>query len=253
MKRFAVILIIAVLALGCVFATETGSTVNSKDTVSGGTNGDKFYVTTKIDSVYPAYQIIGYTGTDETSTGAVISDGSGSSSIVGTKSKSEDGTKEYLAVKVAIQHYGLENNDTTVTTTNNDGTKTTSVNNSKTNIRYKGTVTVTVTADALKNTTSTTAVDTANAVNSDNHVYKSDLPTTTAFTPKTGVDNLTVSAGTVSSNSTTVTATYVNGKAVATGNSAVTIANGCTFTWETTNLTAGDNYKAEVKVTYEAQ
>ena len=47
MKRFAVILIIAVLALGCVFAT----------TSKNSTNSNSIWVTTQIQEIYPVYQL----------------------------------------------------------------------------------------------------------------------------------------------------------------------------------------------------
>ena len=231
MKRFAVILIIAVLALGCVFAVSTGDDSTNKVAGSNATSGDKFYVTTQIGRIYPVYQSVGYTGNEETSDDAV-SDASGTNSVVGTKSV--DNEKEYLTVKVAIQHYGLENN-------NADSTN-------KVNIRYKGTVKVTVTAKELKNTDSTVEAD-ALKVNSENHVFKSELPSVSAnFVGKTTIANLRVEPNTVSNNVASVNAEYTNGLSVATG----TIANGCEFKWETTNLTAGDHYQAEIVVTYES-
>ncbi len=239
MKKFAIVLMMALLVLGCVFAADgdTGDDSAGKITPETATSGDKFYVTVKIDPVYPVYQIVGYTGTDETTSPSAVSTKTGEYSIVG--SLNNEGTK--LTVKVAIQHYGVKENNINV------------VSPTKTDIRYKGTVKVTVTAKELINQDSTVTADPL-VVNSEGHVYKSNLPEATAFTAKTDIDNLTVTANAASANTASVTAEYTNGKKVATGTNAVTIANGCVFTWSDIDLlTGGDNYKAEVIVTYESE
>ncbi len=238
MKKFAIVLMMALLVRGCVFANagDTGDDTTGKITPETATSGDKFYVSVKISPVYPVYQIVGYTGTDETTSPSAVSTKTGEESIVGTLN--EEGTK--LTVKVAIQHYGVKENNINV------------VSPTKTDIRYKGTVKVTVTAKELINQDSTAVADPLE-VNSENHVYKSNLPVATAFTAKTGIANLTVTANAASDNTASITAEYINGKKVETGSTAVTIANDCVFTWSDIDaLTGGDSYKAEVIVTYES-
>ena len=238
MKRFAVVLIIAVLALGCVFAASTGDDSTNKVVGSNAISGDKIYVTTTIDRIYPVYQIIAYTGTSETSGVTSASSKSADNTIVGAKTTNASTGEETVTVKVAIQHYGLEGNNASATT--------------KTNIRYNGSVTVTVEATALVNqNTEATEVSDANKADSKGHVWKTDLPTATKFTDTNTLKTYcTVTPATASGNSASVTAKYSNGT-VLTGTDAKTIANDCTFTWTTTNLTAGDSYEANITVTYE--
>ena len=238
MKRFAVILIIAVLALGCVFAASTGDDSTNKVAGLNATSGDKIYVTTTIDRVYPVYQIIAYTGTSETSGVTSASSESSANTITGEKTTNASTGDETVTVKVAIQHYGLEGNDASAT--------------KKTNIRYNGSVKVTVTATALVNQNSEAIEQTtANTADSKGHVWMSALPTATSFADKNTLTTYcTVTPATASENSASVTAKYSNGT-VLTGVDAKTIANDCTFTWTTTNLTAGDSYEANITVTYE--
>ena len=235
MKRFAVILIIAVLAFGCVFAgTATGSTVSGKDTASNGTNNEKFVVKTKIGSIYPVYQIVGTGSNSTTATSAASS----YPEIEGVVSTDADG-KEWLSVSVELDHFGVTDNDLAKRA-------------SKTNIRYKGAVEVTITAGTLINQR-TNASSTATE-----YVYSSGdaVVGTTPWTAETfseTTDNFTCALkGTATANTATFTATYANGKKVATAKNAVKIASG-SFKWDITDLTAGDTYKADVTVTYTAQ
>ena len=233
MKRFAVILIIAVLALGCVFAASTGD--DSTNKVAGTTSGNKIYVVTTIGRVYPVYQIVAYTGDSEDASGSVTSaateySDTASNKIVGAKT-TENG-KEIVSVKIAIQHYGLENND---------------ASSSKiVDIRYNGTVEVTVEATALQNVS--TGYATQAKAEAGKHAWETAVSSVTAFTE---VDSkyCDVTAGTAKTASAAVTAVYGNGTVEING-AAQTIANGCVFKWDTTNLTAGDTYKADVVVTY---
>ena len=240
MKRFAVILIIAVLALGCVFADETkvysgenGKVVDYNSTT--GKENNFILVDTTIDTVYPAYQIVAYTSGD--ASGATVASGTSTHTITGDTS-----VEGKVSVKIGVQHYGWTGNDTAATT--------------KKDIRYIGTVNVSVSAGELKNKDTNIAVAAANTVSTNGHVYMSAVPTATAFTTVTGVkvgnvDLLTVTKGTASSNSTGgVTAKYENGQALTGTATATTIADGATFTWDTTKLTAGDSYEATITITY---
>ncbi len=225
MKKFAVILIIAVLALGCVFATAGDSQKTDANTV---TSGDNFWVTTTIKTIYPVYKISGSnTVTNVESTAK----SDATNTIEGIVA--DNGDK--LSIYVNVFHFGKADNDM-------DASK------GLVDIRYKGKVTVTITGNELINQTSTKTAATANAVNADGHVYKSDIPTAGTFTAK-NADNLTVECSN-SANAGTIVATYTNGKKVAISSTAAAqIASG-SFTWDISQLTAGDNYKAEVVVTY---
>ena len=235
MKRFAVILIIAVLALGCVFAgTATGSTVNNKDTASDGTNNEKFVVKTKIGSIYPVYQIVGTGSNSATATSAASS----YKEIEGVVSTDSNG-KEWLSVSVELDHFGVTGNDLTNRA-------------SKTNIRYKGVVNVKITAGKLINQrTNASSTATEYVYSSGDAVVGATAWKAETFSETTG--NFTCALnGTATANTAEFTATYVNGKKVATATNAVKIASG-SFKWDITDLTAGDTYKAEVTVTYTAQ
>ncbi len=240
MKRFAVILIIAVLALGCVFADDT-KVYSGKDgkvaDYNATANKNTILVTTTIDTVYPVYQIVAYTS--GTASGATIVSGTESYTIAGDTS-----TEGKVSVKIGVQHYGWTGNDTAAST--------------KKDIRYIGTVNVSVSAGELKNKKTGIAEAAANVVSTDGHVYMSATPTATAFSSLSSVNDktdtsiklLTVTAGTTSANSTGVSAKYENGQALTGTATATTIAEGATFTWDTTKLTAGDSYEATITITY---
>ena len=229
MKRFAVILIIAVLAIGCVFA----ATGDSKKTDDNAVNsGDKFIVTTTVAKIYPVYKIAG----SNTINNVESNDATSASKIEGLVS--EDGNK--LTIYVAVKHFGKADNNMDTAYGLVD-------------IRYFGKVTVTVTGYQLKNTNeNVVAITTANAASTDNHVYMSDLPTAGEdLKAVSGVNNFTATAS-KSGNVITVEASYDNGKKVATGSDAVTIADG-SFVWDISELTAGDSYAADVVVTYTSE
>ena len=218
MKRFAVILIIAVLALGCVFADTTST--SSKNVNSG----NKFVVKTTIPQVVPVYKLIGYNTTTLGDTGYVEATAAGTNKIEGITS-TENGN-DYVSINVSLKHFGYTDNDTTKT---------------KTNIKYRGTVKVDIEAGVLKNTysgTGTTSVD---------HVLKSGAAVAGTWAGSTDTNFKAETSGTA--NKVTVSAQYTNGKTVATGANEVQIANG-SFKWDITELTPGDTYEADVTITY---
>ena len=237
MRRFAIILFIAVLAMGCVFAASTGDDSNNKVAGANATSGDKIYVTTTIGRIYPVYQI---SATNDVDTVKSDDAKSSANTITGKKVTNATTGEETVSVKVSIQHYGLENNDASAT--------------NMTNIRYYGSVKVTVTASSLKNTAYSSYSDAFKA----GHTYESTILTVTAFEDANTLAYCTVTPGDAtgsdSSNfgaSASVTVAYGNGT-VLTGSTAQTIANECTFTWTTTHLTAGDDYEATITVQYES-
>ena len=224
MKRFAVILIIAVLALGCVFADVDDSKNKNNDT--------GFVVYTTIKTVYPVYEIVGSDG----QTKDVTANSAKDQKIEGKLS----GNGDHITITTTLNHFGMKDND---------------MNSSKTDIRYKGVITVTIEASELINkTTGLTFSDAssvaANAEASNNHVYKSGLPTAGTFTNE-NADNFTA-ACTNENNTVKVTATYTNGQKVSTSSNSVKIAAG-SFDWDISKLTAGDYYEADVVVTYTIQ
>ena len=223
MKRFAVILIIAVLALGCVFATAG----DSQNTAAQNANsGDSLVVTTTIGKIYPVYQIVA--SNNQTT---VTSAKSPSSAIEGILINDGDG----IQINIDLQHFGKAGNN---------------LDSDNASIRYYGSVEVTIEAGALinqmKGITKTTSPDT---VTTENHVYMSATPTAGTFTPITATDNFSVTDTSSSSNKVTMKANYINGQKVETGTGVAVISSG-SFTWDISKLTAGDTYNANIKVTY---
>ena len=218
MKRFAVILIIAVLALGCVFAA-----TNTKDAPN---SGDKFVVTTTIKTIYPVYQIV---GTGNNSDKATSADSTSESVEEVEGIVSEDG--DTLTINVALQHFGKPSNDMGQT--------------SFAAIRYKNKITVKISAGKLVNQTTGAG-----------HISESGDAVNGAFTGiGTANDNFNSDSVTSTGKSyVEIDCHYNNGLKVAvdsTGKSGVveTIATG-SFSWDISKLTAGDTYKADVIVTY---
>ena len=225
MKRFAVILIVAVLAIGCVFAAAGDSQRTDTNTANSGHN---FYVETTINAIYPVYQI---TGTNENE--KVTSKAADVSNKI-TGELSSDG--KTISVNVALQQFGMTDNDLSAAT--------------KAAIRYFGDVTVTIKAGKL------TLVKETGKTYTD-HTEASGVPTLKDFTAVTGLDNVTIADGTAD---TTATSDYTadalkltyNGKVVTGSESVQTVAEGG-FTWNIEELTAGDTYRADVVVTYTAE
>ncbi len=213
MKKFAVVLIIAVLALGCVFAESNHS----------------FKVTTKIGEIQPVYKIVG-TNDDNKS---AESSADGTNEVVGILSTDGDS----ISINVALKHFGYKNN----TAGNLD------------DIWYNGSVSVTITAGKLQNAYlakdgTTKLTDTTGHVAASNDPTTGAF---TANTTNTGTaKNVTVTgcAASTTSNVATISVVY-NGMKVATGTNELEIASG-SFKWDISTLTAGDTYKADVTVTY---
>ena len=219
MKRFAVILIIAVLALGCVFADTTST--SSKNVNSG----NKFVVKTTIPQVVPVYKLIGYNTTTLGDKGYVEATAAGTNEIEGITS-TESGS-DYVSINVSLKHFGYTDNDTT---------------KAKTNIKYRGTVKVDIEASVLKNTYTAGTGDT-----SVDHVMESGAAVAGTWAGSTDTNFKATTSGTA--NKVTVSAQYTNGKTVATGTGEKQIANG-SFKWDITELTPGDTYEADVTITY---
>lgn len=212
MKKFAIVLMMALLVLGCVFAAAG----DSKDANSG----DKFVVKTTIDVIYPVYQII---GSNDTTTEASVHPSASVPEIEGKKVYTS-GQLTNITIDVSLIHFGHKENDTT---------------KDKTYIRYAKNVTVTIEAKKLENTLTSLP---------DGHVDVSANPTVTA---SAGITETADFKDTVTSsdNKVTVVAEYLTGKKVGNETFDQTIAT-CTFNWDVTNLTVGDTYKADVIVTY---
>ena len=233
MKRFALILIVAVLALGCVFADT--AVVTSKD----ANNNDKVIVYTKVKVVYPVYEIVATEG--QSSTVEAVSSETGNT--IEAKTSTTDENK--VSIKITLNHFGVSSNDMNQLA---DGGK------GKTDIRYNGFVHVSVEATKLNlvidgRYSAPVISDTTNHVTESKVPSKSDdkynLTTLENFTSKKDPDVAD------SVNTLNVLATYEKGLKVLTGAESKSIAS-CVFTWDTSILTAGDTYEADVVVTYTA-
>ncbi len=186
MKKFAIVLMMALLVLGCVFAATTSKDAN---------NGDKFVVKTTINTIYPVYQIVGSNNNSESVTSAHAS---------GTVPEIEgivDEDNQTLTIKVSLQHFGMKDNDMDT--------------NTKVSIRYSNNVDVTITGSELKNTSS----------NETGHVQSSSLPSVRFnVIPSTTETKLELVKKSVSNNVATITAKYSG--LVNTKDKAVEIASG---------------------------
>lgn len=220
MKKFAIVLMMALLVLGCVFAASGDSQKTDSQTV---TSGDKFIVTTTIDTIYPVYMISGSNGTDTVWSATSPTD----SNKVEAK-KIYDKTTNQLTnveINVSLIHFGYKENDTT---------------KGKTYIRYSNSVTITITAMQLINTKSSSLPT--------GHVMESKLPTVKDADDIDKTDDFKDTV-TSSDNVVTVVAEYLTGKKVGNETFNQVIAT-CTFNWNVVDLTAGDTYEADVIVTY---
>ena len=233
MKRFALILIVAVLALGCVFAD------TAVDTSKDANNNDKVIVYTKVKVVYPVYEIVATEGQDS----SAQANSSDTNNTIEAKTSTTDENK--VSIKITLNHFGVTNNDMNELSTNGAG---------KTDIRYNGSVHVSVEAGALKLVTNGD-YNSAKISDTTNHVLNSDLPSKSAANyAVTTLDNFSSSEDnevTSAANKLNVLAEYVKGLKVETGKASKSIAS-CVFTWDTSILTAGDTYEANVVVTYTA-
>ena len=215
MKRFAVILIIAILAIGCVFAVSS-----QKPNTNAVTSGDKVIVTTDIDVVYPVYMI-------NASNGSTSKDAAASSfpEIDAIKVYNDAHELTNVQINIALRHFGYQNNEV-------DGSK-------MTYIRYAKNVKVTIEAKQLLNES-----------DEDNHIKSSENPTITKNATIEDSADFTASNDVTGGNKLVVTASYITGKRV--GNATFDqVISTCTFDWNVLDLTAGDTYKADIVVTYE--
>ncbi len=219
MKKITAILLFAVLALGCVFAT----------------SGDVVILEVDMDKVIPMYTIHGAIGS-ATADGVpgITNDatlGSADSGII-TKSVTDD--EDEVSLAITIKEHGYKESDGT----------------DKNYVRIKKNYTLTITADVLKN------VDFLN--NTDpSKTEQGTLKTLVAdgVTLKwTDTADHKVSKGTVASNSVVLNSKFLTGKKVTT--SAATTAGWeiatWNFTWDLTNLIGGETYRADILLEFQA-
>lgn len=223
MKRIIITLLMVLLAFGFAFAA-TGDSKNA-------TSGDSFVVYTIIKPVYPVYEIVGSNGQ---TAGITATSKTASRDIIEGK-LSADG--DYISITTTLYHFGKIDND---------------MDKGKTNIRYKGVVHVQIEAKEL-NLETDGSISGKTITDTTDHVLQSDLPIASSQNYSVTTLNYFTSAEdtsvTAADNKLNVLATYTNGMKVETGTESKAVAS-CIFTWDISELTAGDTYKADVIVTY---
>ena len=217
MKKFAIVLMMALLVLGCVFAA----------------SGDNVILEVKLDKVVPLFEIY---GDDTTHKGTVNGnlDNSALASKDATVTKNLEADAESVTLKVIIQEVGLKED---------------TIPARKDYIRFKGVASISVTATSLKNiekldgTDSTKteegAVTSVSTITGQTKEYKKD-------------DKVIHKVETVSSSISEVklTATYT-GEKVSLGDSTTgDFVSSWTWTWNTTDLVGGETYRADIYLTY---
>ena len=219
MKKITAILLFAVLTLGCVFAT----------------SGDVVILEVDMDQVKPIYTIHGAMDSATASGVAGINDdatlASATSGVI-TKTVSDDADTVTLAI--TIKEHGYKDSDSS----------------EKNYVRIKKNYTLTVTADALKNVDFLSNKD---ARKTEQGTLKT-LAASDVTLEWTDTADHTVSKGTVAADSVQLSSKFLTGK-------TVTVANATTagwdiaswnFTWDITNLIGGEKYRADIKLTFQA-
>ena len=214
MKRFAVVLIIAVLALGSVFAA----------------TNDVVVLETSVEKVIPCFEIYGdstsHKGVQGITDDAAVAAATGDAVVTATI----DESKDEVSLKVLVYEVGLK-----------DSTR-------KDFIRYKDdSLTVTIKADSLKNKnylngTKTDMTETG-AIKT--------VSTPTAFTAvKLETKEIHTVTAAAAADTVTLTAKYT-GEKVSVGDTTTGLAvTDWTWTWDTSNLVAGETYRADITITY---
>ena len=216
MKRFAVILIIAVLALGCVFAATSDTVV----------------LETIVEKVIPCFEIYGNSvatankGISGLDTDKKIADATGNGVISATIDEEAD----TVSLKVLVYEVGLK-----------DSTR-------KNFIRYKDdSLTVTIKADALKNKS---YLDGSNTKMTETGDVKS-ITTPTAFAGvKQGTKDIHTVTAATTTDTVTLTAVYTGEKVNVTNAENGLAVTDWTWTWDTSKLVAGETYRADITITY---
>ena len=217
MKKFAIVLMMALLVLGCVFAA----------------SGDAVVLEVNLENIVPVYEIYGsLDGSSYTKGVAGINNNADIASATGgVISKDITTEDETVTLTILIKEHGLKESD----------------NSAKAYIRYKGDVSVTVTSSSLKN------VDYLDGSNTS----KIETGDVTSFTDPTiswtDTDDHTVAKAFAAKDKVVLDSKFLTGKKVApvSGASAEgwNVAS-WSWTWDTTSLIGGETYRADIKLTY---
>ena len=217
MKRFAVILIIAVLALGCVFAATSDTVV----------------LETSVQEVIPCFEIYGSTtATKDVKGVSGISTDADVAKATAVVKASIDEDNDEVKLNVFVYEVGLKNEAR------------------KNFIRYKDDgLTVTIKADSLKNVNYLNGTVTSMKETGD----VKTVSTPSAFSAVKQLDKEihTVSIdSTTAKDTVTLTAKYTGEKVSVTDATTGLAVTDWTWTWDTSKLVAGETYRADITITY---
>lgn len=216
MKKFAIVLMMALLVLGCVFAA----------------SGDAVILEVKLEEIIPVYEIYGTLDSTSYKKGVagINSDSDIAGATEGVISKDITTEDESVTLTILIKEHGLKESD----------------NTAKAYVRYKGNVSVTVTSSSLKNVEYLDRTDTS----------KTETGSVTSFTDPTiswtDTADHTVAKTSAANDKVVLYSKFLTGKKVSLSGARVEGWNvaSWSWTWDTTSLIGGETYRADIKLTY---
>lgn len=217
MKKFAIVLMMALLVLGCVFAA----------------SGDAVILEVNFEEIIPVYEIYGTLDSTSYKKGVagINSDSAIASATEGVISKGITTEDESVTLTILIKEHGLKESDKTA----------------KAYVRYKGNVSVTVSSSSLRNLDYLDGSDTS----------KTETGAVSSFTEPTifwtDTADHTVAKTSAANDKVVLDSKFLTGKKVApvSGASAEgwNVAS-WSWTYDTTSLIGGETYRADIKLTY---
>lgn len=216
MKKFAIVLMMALLVLGCVFAA----------------SGDAVVLEVNLENIVPVYEIYGSLDGSSYTKGVagINNDADIASATGGVISKDITTEDETVTLTILIKEHGLKESD----------------NSAKAYIRYKGDVSVTVTSSSLRNVKYLNGAD----------VSKTETGEVTSFTEPTiswdDTADHTIRKTSAANASVVLASKFLTGKKVGASGATTDGWNvaSWTWTWDTTSLIGGETYRADIKLTY---
>lgn len=217
MKKFAIVLMMALLVLGCVFAA----------------NEDNVILEVNVEKVIPLFEIYGDDLEHKGTVNGSLTDAQIASSTATVVKEELKGDTSSVDLKVLIYEVGFD-----------------SSNQRQAYIRYKNTsgVTITVTASDLKNVDYLNASDmTKTEKGSVTNV--SDVICHDAYKKDTK-DIHTITNSSSSNESVVLSAVYTGEKVTLDNTTTGNEVASWTWTWDTSDLVGGETYRADIYLTY---
>lgn len=217
MKKFAIVLMMALLVLGCVFAA----------------SGDNVILEVKLDKVVPLFEIYGDDTLHKGTVNGALND-SDLASNNATVIKNLEADAESVGLKVIIQEVGLKGDTSPVR---------------KDYIRFKGVAIISVTATSLKNIKKLNGTD----VTMTEEGAVTSVSTITGQTKEYKKGEKVIHKVETNSSSTSevkLTATYTGEKVSLNDSTTGDFVSSWTWTWDTTDLVSGETYRADIYLTY---